>query len=60
MPKLGITREEEEANKYNITKFVKQKHRDVLLQRAESYQVNLDQDEKYKQGSEEDVESEPN
>jgi len=41
LPRLTITSEESKSNKYNITKFVRDKFKDKLNERYEEYQASI-------------------
>lgn len=57
MPTIYITSEEENEHKRDMTKFVKTKHRDQLIERANEYNWRIDEKSKY-QISDDDIQEE--
>lgn len=54
MPAIYISSDEEEANKRDMTKFVKTKHKDQLLARAIEYNAKIDEKSKYQIADDDD------
>lgn len=47
MPSMNISSQEHEANAYNMTKFVKEKYKDSLIERSKKYNAKIDEKSKY-------------